>query len=81
MGKVTREQYTEALAIQKSKGGALGRILIYLGYIKENDLNIALAAQQGFEVVNLEGLTITPEAIKAVPEKLATNNKVLPISF
>ena len=41
MGKVTREQVVEALDFQKSKGGALGRILIDLGYIKEADLNIA----------------------------------------
>ena len=46
MGKVTREQVVEALTFQKSKGGALGRILIDLGYIKETDLNIALAAQK-----------------------------------
>src|SRR4051794_11162396 len=31
MGKVTREQVVEALTFQKSKGGALGRILIDLG--------------------------------------------------
>ena len=41
MGKVTRDQVVEALTFQKSKGGALGRILIDLGYIKETDLNIA----------------------------------------
>src|SRR4051794_26573046 len=35
MGKVTREQVVEALTFQKSKGGAIGRILIDLGYIKE----------------------------------------------
>ena len=39
MGKVTREQVVEALTFQKSKGGALGRSLIDLGYIKEADLS------------------------------------------
>src|SRR5581483_1555270 len=39
MGKVNRDQVKEALDFQKSKGGALGRILIDLGYIKEVDLN------------------------------------------
>ena len=58
MGRVTREQYTEALNFQKQKGGALGRLLIDLGYIKEGDLNVALAAQQGFEVISLEGINI-----------------------
>ena len=81
MGKVTREQVVEALDFQKSKGGALGRILIDLGYIKETDLNIALAAQKGYELVNLDGVTIPPIAINAVPAQIATTNKVLPIEF
>ncbi len=81
MGKVNRDQVVEALDFQKRKGGALGRILIDLGYIKENDLNVALAAQRGYELVNLEGLNIAPAAIAAVPPQIATTNKVLPLSF
>src|SRR4051812_21670445 len=81
MGKVTREQVVEALTFQKSKGGALGRILIDLGYIKETDLNIALAAQKGYELVNLDGVNIAPIAINAVPAQIATTNKVLPVDF
>jgi type IV pilus assembly protein PilB len=81
MGKVTREQVVEALNFQKGKGGALGRILIDLGYVKEADVNFALAAQLGYEFVNLEGKTITPEMIKAVPAQIATTQKVLPIAF
>ncbi len=81
MGKVTREQVVEALTFQKSKGGALGRILMDLGYIKESDLNTALAAQRGYELVNLDGLKIDEAAIKAVPAKTATTHKVLPVAF
>src|SRR5690349_6404346 len=51
MGKVNRDQVVEALDFQRQKGGAIGRILIDLGYIKEVDLNIGLAAQKGFELV------------------------------
>jgi hypothetical protein len=81
MGKVNREQVVEALDFQKRKGGALGRILIDLGYIKETDLNIALAAQKGYELMMLDGINIPAEAIAAVPAQIATTNKVLPISF
>jgi type IV pilus assembly protein PilB len=81
MGKVTREQVVEALDFQKKKGGALGRILIDLGYIKSEDLNMGLAAQRGYQLVNLEGKVITPEMIKAVPPQIATTQKVLPIEF
>jgi len=81
MGKVSREQVVEALQFQKSKGGALGRILIDLGYIKEAELNTALAAQRGYEWVELGGLKIDPAAINAVPAQIATTNKVLPILY
>jgi len=81
MGKVTREQVVEALDFQKKKGGALGRILIDLGYVKDVDVNFALAAQRGYELVSLDGKTIPPAAISAVPSQIATNNKVLPIEF
>src|SRR5579864_3627498 len=81
MGKVTREQVVEALDFQKRKGGALGRILIDLGYIKDADLNFGLAAQRGYELVSLEGKQIPSATIAAVPAQIATTNKVLPIEF
>jgi type IV pilus assembly protein PilB len=81
MGKVNREQVSEALEFQKRKGGALGRILIDLGYIKESDLNTALAAQRGYETVDLSGMTIPPATLAAVHAQFATTNKILPIAF
>jgi type IV pilus assembly protein PilB len=81
MHKVTREQYNEALAIQKQKGGALGRILMDMGLIRETELNIALAAQQGLEMVNLEGVIIEATTLAAVPAQLAITNKVLPLTY
>jgi type IV pilus assembly protein PilB len=81
MGKTTREQVIEGLAFQKSHGGAIGQILIGLGYIKEVDLNIGLAAQKGYELFNLEGVVIAKAAIDAVPAQIAATNKVLPIEF
>src|SRR2546423_1593189 len=81
MNKVTREQIVEALDFQKRKGGALGRILIDLGYVKEADLNLALAAQRGYQLVSLEGKQITPAMIAAVPPQIAPTQKVLPIEY
>ncbi len=81
MGKVTREQVVEAMDFQKSKGGALGRILVDLGYVKDADLNIGLAAQLGYEYISLEGKTIPSATILAVPVQIATVQKVLPIEF
>ena len=81
MRKVSREQVVEALNFQKQKGGALGRILIDFDYITEPDLNLALAAQKGYELVKLSGLEIPPEAIDAVPSQIATTNQIIPLAF
>jgi type IV pilus assembly protein PilB len=81
MGKTNKEQVVEALNFQKQKGGQLGRILVDLGYVTEADLNIALAAQRGMEMVDLNGIEIPPSAIAAVTQQTATTYKVLPIEF
>ncbi|MEM6561676.1 MAG: ATPase, T2SS/T4P/T4SS family, partial [Planctomycetota bacterium] len=81
MGKVKREHVVEALNFQKQKGGALGQILRDFDYISEADLNIALAAQQGYELLDLRGIEIPPEAIKAVPAQTAQTYELIPIKF
>ncbi|HLP85606.1 MAG TPA: hypothetical protein VK157_14750, partial [Phycisphaerales bacterium] len=45
MGKVTREQVHEALAIQQTRKVPLGQLLIELGYCKPEDVAAALAGQ------------------------------------
>ena len=42
MGKVTRDQVHEALAIQKEKGGPIGQILVDLSYVEDKTRNLAL---------------------------------------
>jgi type IV pilus assembly protein PilB len=81
MGKVTREQVVEALTFQKAKGGVLGRILVDLGYVKEADLNLALAAQKGYEFISLDSNMLTKEVLSAIPAQMATTQRVLPVKF
>jgi type IV pilus assembly protein PilB len=81
MGRVTREQVVDALNFQKQKGGALGQIMVDLEHITEGDLNIALAAQQGYELIDLSDVEISDEAINAVPAQTAQTHKVLPLKF
>ncbi|MGF1635222.1 MAG: GspE/PulE family protein [Phycisphaerae bacterium] len=83
MGKVTREQVVEALNFQKNKAKStpLGRILIDFGYATESDVNIAVAAQKGYELVDLATVKVDEEAIKAVPAQIAQTNKVLPLKY
>jgi hypothetical protein len=47
MGKVTREQVSEALKYQKEHGGLLGNVMVKLGFIQPDDIAAALAGQRG----------------------------------
>jgi len=81
MRKANRKQVHEGLAVQKSKRGPLGQILIDLGYIQDSDLQFALAAQIGMEPVNLDAIDVPDEAIKLVPNQMANTYRIIPISF
>src|SRR5437763_9146030 len=64
MGRLTREQVHQALAVQAEQmknnkaRTPIGQIMVDLGLITDKDRNIALAAQQGLEVYELEGKEI-----------------------
>ena len=70
MGKVTRDQINEALALQEKKRAPLGQLLVELGYVSHDDVNLALAAQAGMETVNLEDfdLVAPDEGAEPPPE-------------
>ncbi len=81
MGKLTRKQVHEGLAVQKAKRGPIGQILIDLGYIQDSDLQLALAAQIGMEPVNLDGIDIGDDVIKLIPNQMANTYRIIPVKF
>jgi len=86
MGRLTREQIHQALAVQQQQKAKkintpIGQVLIELGMVTPKDLNFALAAQRGYEVIDLEKREISPEVIKLIPAQMATVYRVIPLSF
>jgi len=86
IGQILKEQrwlheghVQEALAIQRDKGGPIGRILVALGRITAGQLNLALGIQQGFQVVDLDKAEIAPAVAKRVDASSATVFKVVPV--
>ena len=67
LGKVTREQVHEALAVQKTKKAPIGQLLVELGYCNPRDIHAALAGQAGMEYVDLSAMTIEPDVLKVLP--------------
>jgi type IV pilus assembly protein PilB len=81
MGKVSRDQVHEALAIQKEKGGVIGQILVDLGHIDSKTLSRALGYQVGMEYVDLENLEISEDLIEKIPAQMANAYKILPLEY
>ena len=83
MGLLTREKIHDCLKIQQERGGGvkLGEILIELGLVKNKDLQIALAAQRGMELVELDSLEIPDSVIEQVPTQMARSYRVIPIAY
>jgi type IV pilus assembly protein PilB len=88
MGRLTREQVHQALAVQadqKAKKGVntpIGQILVDLGLITDKDRNLALAAQAGYEMYDLDARGEIPkDVIAKVPAQMAVSYKVVPVEF
>ena len=78
-GIINEAQLEKALKIQKEKGGLIGQILVMLGYAKEEEIAQALTVQYGFPYLPLENYEINAEAIKLIPENVATQYNLIAI--
>lgn len=81
MGKVTREQVHEALAIQRTRKKKIGEVLVELEYCTEADVQAALAGQAGMAYVDLTGKEIPQAALDSVPAESARAYGVVPIEY
>lgn len=67
MGKLSRDQVAEVLKLQKSRPGTLlGQMCIELGFVKELDVVIGIAAQCGCSITALYALFGKPATCDAL---------------
>jgi len=81
MGKVTQAQLDEALALKRDRGGAIGAVLVDLGYCEPTDISAALAVQAGMRRVDLDTMDIPPEVIEKMDAMVARSYSVVPVEF
>ena len=83
MGVLTREKVHECLKIQKQRPRPvqIGQILLELGLVDENQLQIALAAQRGMEYVKLGDINIPSDVVEKVPAQMAKTYHIVPIEY
>ena len=79
-GIISLDQLSEAKLIAKKEDKTVGQILATLGYASGEEVTQALAEFYKFEYVDLSTIRIPDNVIQLVPESVARENKIIPIS-
>lgn len=79
-GLITKDQLEWALEEQKQGQRRLGEILIEAGWVTEDDISEARALQLDIAHVQLGDTTIDPVVLRMVPENVARQCRVVPVS-
>jgi type IV pilus assembly protein PilB len=78
-GRITKEQLENVLRKQKSTGKRLGELLVGDGIVTEDDILSVLEVQLGIPRAYLDFIDVSKEAIKLIPEGLASKHNLIPI--
>lgn len=76
---ITDEQFLEALRYQKTNRVSLGKALLALGHVKEQDITSALSRKYRVPVIALERFAVEASIIKIVPVETARKWQILPV--
>jgi len=79
-GLVGPDQLREAETMADAQGISVPEALIKSGYVASNDVMRAVADEHGLEFVDLDEVRIPPSAVELVPESVARENVVMPMS-
>ena len=78
-GLLNLEQLESALALQKTEGGFLGRILVKQGYVSQEAVASALVKQCKIPHLNLLEYEIGQDVLALIPEEVCRGYNLLPI--
>src|ERR1043165_3332394 len=81
LGKVTREQVHEALAIQKTRKAQIGQLLVELGYCSQRDVSERLAGQAGMGYIDLTNFSMPDEVRDSVAAETVQSYQVVPVEY
>ena len=80
-GVISADQLAEAEGIAAQRGISPEDALVQQEYVAADVIGKAKAEAYGFEFVDLEGMEISPSVIELIPESVARENVVLPLSM
>jgi type IV pilus assembly protein PilB len=76
---ITKEQLTIAIDHQRTSNKRLGQVLLDLGYTTPDAILGALSIQLAVPAVRLNDFTVSPEAVQALPERIARKHLAVPL--
>jgi type IV pilus assembly protein PilB len=77
---ISSEQLADAKRIAKESGKKVADELVRLSYASGDDVMRAMAQEHGLDFVNLKEVAIPPSVVELVPESVARENAILPMS-
>jgi type IV pilus assembly protein PilB len=78
-GLITEAQLEAAVQEQKKTGLRLGRVLVDQGVLSSEALLDVLSEQLGVPTTRINAYTVNPEALTALPEKVARRHTAFPL--
>ncbi|HLA83338.1 MAG TPA: ATPase, T2SS/T4P/T4SS family [Thermoguttaceae bacterium] len=79
-GVISSDQLAEAKETASESGMKLADALARSGYATGEEITRAMARQYGLDYVNLSEVAIPPSVVELVPESVARENAILPLS-
>ena len=79
-GLINAEQLEQALETQRSTGKRIGRVLLDMGAVAQEQLGTMLSQQMGLEFVRLTGMTVRDDLARLLPAAVARRLQVIPIA-
>ncbi|MDD5090123.1 MAG: hypothetical protein PHQ23_04325 [Candidatus Wallbacteria bacterium] len=76
---ITHSELQKALTISRESNARLGKVLVELGFVTDDQITEFLGEQFGFPFMKLSNVIVDPEAINLIPKNLVTKHKALPL--
>lgn len=80
-GIITAEDLQRGLELQKGSGRKLGETLVDEGITTEENIARALSSQLGYEMVDLQDITIEEEILNLIPVNILKKHSMLPFEY
>lgn len=78
-GLISQKQLEQALAVQRTSGERLGKIIVGQKWLTEDQILSALSERFGIPKVRIDAYSIDPEIVKLVPVEMAKRYKIIPL--